>query len=239
MDLSKLSSDLPPTKSLEQISVSTVNKELTDEFKNAAKSVASLYNASGNGAEKHAKAEFANAAKSVASLYRLASNSNTLLMDKGYLECLDDLLEVIANNDDIENWALTRRAEVTNHYKKDRDHVSASSDPVDTVDAADSAVPESADLVLPTEYEFMAPQELNSNMRFRPSLAPFSVNYKRPKKVDRTKRSLAQSQENSGSSDVESDVAESEDVEMKKRRAFQSLHDVTKRRRREPPSDND
>lgn len=234
MDLSNLSSDLPPTKSLEQISVSDLKKELTDEFKNAAKSVASLYNASGNGGEKNAKSEFANAARSVASLYRLGSNSNALLMDKGYLACLDELLEVIANDDDIENWALTKRAEVTNHYNnKDRDHNSpASSDPVDL---------ESADFSLPTEYEFMVPLELNSNMHFQPTLAPFSVNYKRPKKkAERSRRSLAQPQENSGSSDYESDVAEnSDDVEKKKRKVFQSLQDSTKRRRREPPSDSD
>lgn len=231
MDLSNLSSDLPPTKSLEQISVSDVKKELTDEFKNAATSVAALYNVSGNGGEKHAKVEFANAARAVASLYRLGSNSNTLLMDKGYLACLDDLLQVIANNDDIENWALTKRAEVTNHYNnKDRDVTSAA-----------SADLENTEFSLPTEYEFMVPLELNSNMHFRPTLSPFSVTYKRPKKkVERSRRTHAQSQENSGSSEYESDVAEnSDDVEMKKRRVFHSVHDNSKRRRREPPSETD
>lgn len=101
MDLSNLSSDLPSTQNLEQVSLLELNKELTSEFKNAAKSVAALYNSTGD--TKQQKAQFADAAKAVASLYRLGTNSNVLLMHKGYLECLDDLLGVITNGEDIEN----------------------------------------------------------------------------------------------------------------------------------------
>lgn len=244
MDLSKLSSDLPPTKSLEQLSVLDINRELTDEFKNAAKSVASLYNASGaSGDSKSAKVEFANAAKAVASLYRLGSNSNVLLMHKGYLECLDDMLKVISNSEDIENWVLTKRAELTNFYNnKDKGSGNGSAEPVAAVNA-DSADPENTDFHLPAEYEFMLPVELNSKLHFRPSLSPFSVNYKRSKKKsegnNRPRKSLVQQQDNSGSSDYESDVTDgNEDAEMKKRRALQTFHEVAKRRRRDPPSSN-
>lgn len=232
MDLSNLSNNLPPTNTLEQISVADLNKDLTDEFKNAAKSVASLYNVSGsNGDGKSGKLEFANAAKAVASLYRLGSNSNELAMNKGYLECLDDLLDVIANGEDIENWALTKRAEVINLYNnKDKDAAGSAADLLDLEPTE-----------IPTDYEFMLPLELSSNLHFRPTLSPFSVTYKRSKmKADgsRTRRTLVNAPDNSGLSDYDSDAAD-EDVETKKRRALQILHDAGKRRRREPPSDND
>lgn len=224
MDLSNLSSTLPPTNSLEQVSVLELNKELTDEFKNAAKSVASLYNATNTAPDvKSAKLEFAHAAKAVASLYRLGSNHNTLAMHKGYLDCLDDLLHIISNGEDIENWALTKRAELTNSYNN-KDKEGAQIDQLDL---------ESTDFKLPTDYEFMLPLELTTNLHFRPSLAPLSVTYKRLKKKDRRRMLSA---ENSGLSDCESD--ETEDVETKKRRALQIMHEG-KRRRREPPSDND
>lgn len=246
MDLSNLSSDLPPTKLLELVSVLDLNRELASEFKNAAKSVASLYNASGNTTDaKPAKTEFANAARAVASLYRLGSNSNVLLMHKGYLECLDDLLEVISNDEDIENWVLTKRAELTNRYNnRDKDGVSANSE-LGTGGSGVLAVEEApetelSELHLPSEYEFMFPLELSSKLHFRSALSPLSVTYKRSKRQDRPRKKLTQQQENSGSSEYESDVTDAnEDIETKKRRALQSLHDVAKRRRRDPASDDD
>lgn len=118
MDLSNLSSNLPLVKSLEQVSLVDINKDLTNEFKNTAKAVASLYNSASqpeNG-DKYLKTEFADAAKAVASLYRTGNSSNVLLMHKGYLDCLDDLLQIITSGEDIENWVLTKRAELTNFY---------------------------------------------------------------------------------------------------------------------------
>lgn len=118
MDLSNLSSNLPFVRSLEQVSLADLNKDLTTEFKNTAKTVVSLYNSASqpeNG-EKNLKTEFADAAKAVAALYRTGNNSNVLLMHKGYLDCLDDLLQIITSGEDIENWVLTKRAELTNLY---------------------------------------------------------------------------------------------------------------------------
>lgn len=163
MDLSNLSSDLPPTAPLEHISVNELSRELTAEFKNAAKSVAALYNSASQPETpgKTNKVEFANAARSVASLYRLTNNAKSVLLNKGYLECLDDLLHVITNGDDIENWALTKRAEITNSYNQQIPSL------------ADSA----ADAHLPSEYDFSMTLDLSPGYNFRPSVPLLSVNH--------------------------------------------------------------
>lgn len=205
MDLSNLSSNLPATKSLEQVSLIEVTKDLAAEFKNAAKSVASLYNST----QKPPKVEFANAAKAVASLYRLGSGSTVLLRNKGYLDCLDDLLQMIANGDDIENWALTKRAEITNHYNKEHK--------------------EEEDFALPSEYEFTLPAELASNIAFRPSFAPLSVTYRAKKKMYK-KKLVNQS---SGSSE------ESDESDVEKKRKLRSANEQVKRRKKEASSDHD
>lgn len=232
MDLSNLSSDLPSTQNLEQVSILELNKELTSEFKNAAKSVAALYNSTGD--TKQQKAQFADAAKAVASLYRLGTNSNVLLMHKGYLECLDDLLGVITNGEDIENWALTKRAEVTkNNTTKER------------LPSSQEIVQD--DLHIPHDYEFSLPPELALSLHFRPTFAPLSVNYRRPRSRDSRKpdkrshrKPVTLNHEASQSSDNESEGTElSEDAETKKRRALRSLHDAVKRRKLDSSSDNE
>lgn len=118
MDLSNLSSNLPFVESLEQVSLAELNKDLTNEFKNTAKAVASLYNSAPAPEDRESgmKAKFSEAAKAVASLYRTGTNSNVLLTHKGYLDCLDDLLQILTSGEDMENWVLTKRAELTNLY---------------------------------------------------------------------------------------------------------------------------
>lgn len=238
MDLSNLSSDLPLTKNLEQTSLLELNKELTSEFKNAAKSVAALYNSTGNA--KQLKTEFSEAAKAVASLYRLGSNSSVLLMHKGYLECLDDLLEAITNGADIENWALTKRAEIVKKYSS-KEKVTPPQEPVQ------EPIQES-DCPLPQEYEFNLPKELALSLHFRPTFAPLSINYRRPRAKDSRRREKNGNRkpvalngfDGSQSSDNDSEASDlGEDVETKKRRALQSLHEVAKRRKMDSSSDND
>lgn len=214
MDLSNLSSNLPATTPLEAVSLPSINEELTDEFKSAAKSVASLYNAQKSSDTHGAKAQFASAAKSVAALYRLGTTASVLLLHKGYLDCLDDLLHVIANNEDIENWALTRRAELTNHYNKELPKEGA---------AENACELDSSEFVLPTDHEFSFPLDLALGVQFRPSLAAPSVTYKRTKK--KTTRKLPPAAEASSESD-DSD-------EPVKRKLAQQLLDSVKRRRRD------
>jgi len=121
MDLSNLSTNLPPSKPVTPANMGNLFNDLTVEFKNAAKLVASLYSMTVTNTATSDKltAEFASAAKSVASLYRLCNTSGSLQQHKGYLQCLDDLLDVISQDGDIENWALTRRAELTYEKKED------------------------------------------------------------------------------------------------------------------------
>lgn len=220
MDLSNLSSTLPSTKPLEQVSLIEINNELTDEFKDAAKSVASLYNAGGRSA---AKAEFSTAAKAVASLYRAGTSSTVLSMHRGYLECLDELVEAIAGGEDIENWALTKRAEITNLYNH-RDDPTLRELELSPVDPLPSP--------LSGEHDFDFPPELSSTLQFRPSFPPLSVAYKRSKsRPEQHKKLQSLAHESSPSSD-ESDGSDSADVELKKRRAL-LLQPEPKRRKRD------
>lgn len=179
MDLSNLSSDLPPTKPINQASINELNREATTEFKNAAKSVASLYNSSAGTtpSSKH-KTEFANAAKSVAALYRVTNNANGLLRPMGYLECVDDLLKVITNGEDIENWALTKRAEITNISNNASEGANSNSglnqelkDVAADVESVDEG------LHIPLDYAFSFSLDLVPAYNFRPSFPPLSVSH--------------------------------------------------------------
>ncbi|ODV97184.1 hypothetical protein PACTADRAFT_48932 [Pachysolen tannophilus NRRL Y-2460] len=89
MDLSNLSSNLPTTHPITEDSITELNKELTSNFKDAAKSVAALY--------------------------RLANTKNLLTRQRGYLDCIDDILEVLSKGEDVENWALLKKAELSNN----------------------------------------------------------------------------------------------------------------------------
>lgn len=231
MDLSNLSSNLPPTKPVNQTSVDEVSKELTTEFKNAAKSVASLYNSSisTNSSSSNQKIEFANAARSVAALYRLTHNSSSLMHHKGYLQCLDDLLEVITQDGDIENWALTRRAEISNMHNNTP---SQSNGDTTEPNVVRHTIPEEQSqsiLEIPLDYEFSLVLDLKPASHFRPSVPPISVqhstkqlqNFKRSRRLDpilRRKLQLQQSLDDA-SSDADSDDSTDKDddrVERKK-----------------------
>lgn len=183
MDLSNLSSDLPPTKPVNQASINELNRELTTEFKNAAKSVVSLYNSSTSGTANNSKhkVEFANAAKSVAALYRLTNNGNGLHRHMGYLECLDDLLGVITNGEDIENWALTKRAEITNinHGQGDSNtNVNASNqEQKDGKESKETPQGGDEELHIPLDYAFSFSLDLAAGYHFRPSFPPLSVTH--------------------------------------------------------------
>ncbi|CCH41008.1 hypothetical protein BN7_545 [Wickerhamomyces ciferrii] len=85
-NISNLSSNLPPTKPVNEEALKDLDQELSLEFKNAAKSVASLY--------------------------KLSLQKQSMLKYKGYLDCINDLLNIIKNDDDVENWALMKKLEL-------------------------------------------------------------------------------------------------------------------------------
>lgn len=161
MDLSGLSTNLPSTTpstaalrapvsassaGIKQTSLEELNNDLTNEFKNAAKSIASLYNSTSNNnansdigdataaAAAAAKGDFSNAAKAVTGLYRLTNNGLSLVRKRGYLDCLDDLVQVLTNGEDLENWILAKRAEM-NHTNN---QVNTTSTTITTTAAATS-----------------------------------------------------------------------------------------------------
>ncbi|GMM33924.1 hypothetical protein DASC09_012490 [Saccharomycopsis crataegensis] len=84
MDLSNLSSNLPPQIPATESQISDLDNKLTQEFKSAANSVAALY--------------------------RLSSAKNAMLRHKGYLDCLDDLLNMIK----LHRATITRRIRARN-----------------------------------------------------------------------------------------------------------------------------
>lgn len=178
MDLSNLSSNLPPTKPLDQTSKEELNAELTTEFKNAARSVAALYNASiqGRNGGGDLKVDFANAARSVATLYRLAHSSNEVVHNVGYLACLDDMLDLIKRDEDIEDWALAKRAEVTNMYNSNNIGAVAASVQT-TIEDDDPHKQLGQDFGLPEAYEFSMTLGTIPPQHFRPSIPPLSVSH--------------------------------------------------------------
>ncbi|VEU19308.1 DEKNAAC100245 [Brettanomyces naardenensis] len=96
MDLSKLSSDLPLPRPLDEDSLDQVNRELSNEFKIGARSIAALY--------------------------RLASTKTTLINATGYLKCLNDVISLIDNENvsdlsELKTYLQLKRSELTG--KKD------------------------------------------------------------------------------------------------------------------------
>lgn len=85
-NISNLSSNLPPTRPVNNQTLNEIDRELNQEFRDAANAVASLY--------------------------KLSLQKKTLLKHQGYLDCLNDLLNVIKNDGDIETWALSKRMEL-------------------------------------------------------------------------------------------------------------------------------
>ncbi|KAK6458973.1 uncharacterized protein RJT20DRAFT_132129 [Scheffersomyces xylosifermentans] len=246
MDLSNLSSNLPPTKPVNQGSIDELSQDLTTEFKNAAKSVAALYNSSisGNTTASNHKVEFANAARSVAALYRLTHNSNSLLHHKGYLQCLDDLLEVITNDGDIENWALTRKAEISNMHNASTQNTQSTTSEVNV----DKVSSESENVFqIPLDYEFSLSSDLKPLHHFRPSVPPMSVqhkqrsNFKLSRRLDpllvRKLQQQSQSSEDS-SSDGDSEESAERDAEerVERKKNIQDDSQVTKKKKNNPTS---
>lgn len=133
-NISNLSSNLPPTKPISEESIKEINQDLALEFKNAAKSVASLY--------------------------KLSLQKNSMLRYKGYLDCIDDLLNLIKNDGDVENLALMKKLELEgkltgSELKKESDKANMSSSP-SKQDLLDPQIPMDYDFTMfhPNQHKF-------------------------------------------------------------------------------------
>jgi hypothetical protein len=209
MDLSNLWSNLPDSKPISRESVDEINRLLASEFKNAAKLVTALYNVKEREKAHHSQSHtqtqnshsqthshtsqpssqslsqtaFAKAAKSVASLYRLSHSSNEVNHLNGYLTCLDDLLKVLLEGGDVENWALTRRAEICKPKSADTDIHDATQEADAQAKRAEeentemASSPVSEAFQLPKDHEFYLGDEFVAPFQFRPGFAPLSVTH--------------------------------------------------------------
>ncbi|CAK9437141.1 uncharacterized protein LODBEIA_P15500 [Lodderomyces beijingensis] len=182
--------------------------DLTSNFKDAAKAIASLYNTALNMSKQNAgepddpssslstilKTEFSNAARSVASLYKMGQTTHAKSYEQGSLDCIDELLQVLTNDEDVENWALTRRAEIiNNNKKKDASNTAISSSQVSNTSnlaaaaAAAAAMPTSPTTTgftndlegfkIPHDFEFQYTSDLKPPVPIRPSIPPISIQH--------------------------------------------------------------
>lgn len=97
MDLSKLSTDLPLSGPIDEDSIDEVDKELADEFKIGARSIAALY--------------------------RLSNTKTALINATGYLRCIDDVVSLIDRRDikdlsDLRSLLQLKRSELTGKKPK-------------------------------------------------------------------------------------------------------------------------
>ncbi|RCK59237.1 hypothetical protein Cantr_07404 [Candida viswanathii] len=190
MDLSNLSNTLPSTNTTapntstaSASSQANLNHELTNHFKDAAKSVAALYNSSlsshNNKNDKVIKSEFANAAKSVASLYKLSQSSQQTAHSKGYLQCLDDILSVLANDEDVEDWVLTKRIALLNQTNAR----SQSAGDSHNLQPQQPVLSDSEEFSIPQDYEFNFSLDVRPPSSFRASISPISVQHSQKQRV--------------------------------------------------------
>ncbi|EGW34273.1 uncharacterized protein SPAPADRAFT_59693 [Spathaspora passalidarum NRRL Y-27907] len=152
--------------------------ELTNEFKNAAKSIATLYNSSNSNSDS-LKSDFTNAARSVASLYKITNNSRDMLFNHGYLSCLDDLLQVISQQGDVENWVLTKRAELLKKDKPDEENTKkeVEKQEISPEQVINIKKEDNKDTSIEDVYSFTFTSDIKPNVHFRPSIPPLSVQH--------------------------------------------------------------
>ncbi|CAI5755936.1 unnamed protein product [Candida verbasci] len=241
MDLSNLSNNLPhskpirfkrretekeeeeerSTKSQDSTSItSDINHELTSNFKDAAKSVASLYNSSINNSQniESVKSDFAIAAKSVATLYKLSQQQHDQLFNKGYLQCLTDFCSILTNDEDIENWVLTRKAELLKEQKSTYE---------------EQPKTPSDDFKLGSNYDFYFNSDLKPPSKFRPSIPPLSVQHNLKQRNSNLKKLQKMKSFNSSGSSPSDETSESEsDTNSNGKRQGSRKHSPLKKKKK-------
>ena len=252
------------TSSTSSTSSTTDYTDLTTHFKDAAKAIASLYNTAlgvqnpTNTTDETPqkltlKTDFAQAARSVAVLYKYAQMSHPASFDQGYLNCIDDLLQIITNDEDVENWALTRRAEITklqktsnkdNERERERERErekNLESDSIlnfsqksvvnNSLDSLQSKT-EFDDGKLPSDFAFQFALDLRPPTAFRPSIPPLSVLH------NPSQRNLAISKKNRFHQQIlkkvhsSEDSSESESDDLKRVKIFKDNTSPSRKKKR-------
>lgn len=190
MDLLNLSSNLPVTQPVTEATTDEINRQLVGEFKSAAKLVTSLYHSKDKDLTSQNQ-HFSKAAKSVASLYRLGCSGSAMSHLNGYVKCLDDLVQVILEGGDVENWALSRRAEILNgridepvqtsdkpmeqNFNNSGENCGNDEEAASVLDAVDTELTD--DFYIPQDHEFTFSKEFMVQHHFRPSYPPLSITH--------------------------------------------------------------
>ncbi|KAG7923433.1 hypothetical protein KL905_000651 [Ogataea polymorpha] len=207
MDLSNLSSNLPLSQPIDDDSVEQINRELSNEFKLGARSIAALY--------------------------RLSNAKNSLLKAKGYLSCLDDILNLIDNDqsiatlDQLKKALMTKKTELTG--KKDKPHK-----PQEQQEPAKDEISTTGEI--PADYKFHFSSDTPSP-HFPPSKLPLSIQHCNVKHISHHSSSqqltnrLNKLKENFKKAVNDSNDEDSEDAEHSESDESMVLEDCQKRRR--------
>lgn len=182
--ISNLSSNLPPTRPINDNSIKELNSELTLEFKNVAKSVASLY--------------------------KLSLQKNSMVRYKGYLDCIDDLLNLIKNDGDVENWALMKKLELEGKLTGNKQDNTSDTQPTELSSPTKSQA-DFNDLQIPIDYDFSISHP--THHRFPQTVPIMSVEHNTQRvSKDRKYRQTTNNQIKDSSSDIsDGAVVSSED----------------------------
>lgn len=155
MDLSNLSSNLPLSEEPTEASIININKELADEFKIGARSIAALY--------------------------RLSNTKNSILLAKGYLDCLNDISKLL-ENDSISS--INNLKQFISSKKKDLS--SSDTNPISSPEKSGNSIKtKSEPLTLDSSYKFTINNP--TNRHFPPANTPLSIDHSQLKYYYKTK----------------------------------------------------
>lgn len=180
-NISNLSSNLPPTVPVSEASLQEITNSLTYEFKNAAKSVSSLY--------------------------KLSIQRNEMVRHQGYLDAVNDLIQVLKNGGDVENWAVLKKLELEGTVKREEPPVEE--------DEGKEQFPLDK---LPSDYDFNIPG--HQEKKFPPTNPLLTV--QRRKKETLSHKEEAQTKDTLSSED-EDEVQDPYSLENSNKRRYEAL----------------
>jgi hypothetical protein len=121
-------------------------------------------------------AEFKNAARSVAALYKLSVQQHTQMKSQGYLECLEDLLQVLKSNENVQEWALRKKLELELECATGGNKDGESSVFIDH---------EKSSLIIPDDYSFTMSSPMTA--KFPPSNPLLSVERRPARQISKSR----------------------------------------------------
>lgn len=201
MDLSNLSSNLPLSAEPSEEAINNINKELADEFKIGARSIAALY--------------------------RLSNTKNSLLIAKGYLDCINHISKLLENGsissiNDVKQFIDTRKHELSINSNDD-----ANSNTNCNTKKQNSKF-KSETLTIDPSYKFTVNNP--TNRHFPSANTPLSIDHSNLKYYERSKQMKKNNSHTiSSSTDDEDEEVEDDDHDLNKIKfhSSDSQHDLS------------